>query len=685
MTNPIAPRVTAPHIHGRSLLLWLLTVLPGVLMTLHSFAILPLYHSTVALRQIEPAQGFAYVSALPVRTYPSPTEPDLIVQEDGRTVPFPNMPGWGTVATNGLGRFHLNGDLLFFSATDNSDPRANGRTYTVRRPTPLPRRLVQVSWLLAFIGTFVFIASSFSALLRLAARPPFAVPALLLVALVIANRAWFFIDFPIVAIHPDSGGYYAVAEQLGSGVLPNFGNRPPVYPIFLKLVFSVVDRAMAMAAAQTAMSLLGGLMLGYSVFVWSPALSLPAAGLIALYLFGFTTMEHDTAMLSESLYASWLMLASSALVIGLRKGKARWLGWSSTAMALAILTRPAGMFLVVTYLMVAAWLIWRRFRMRAIVAFLIPLPLLMMTMSAYNLRVVKAFAPSTWGEANLAVATFVYWETDPAYPAEINADIARIQAIMRERMAITKLDRSVLDRTWDPVQTSPIFVQSFNAAALDIAQMMGGNYETTGRVWIRRIAFDSIRKHAGYYWKFIYAMIYNYYKPSPDYDFRVYLQNRAGMIYVNHHFSPEKKNEFMVRLGKEYATGAPPPALVITNADPNAEVDLGERVIVTPTRGWRIYELTHLLRFRLFEYWIWSWSILAGVIVSLVCLVRTRLRDDAAFGLFIVSISAVGASLVVSLVEYSQPRYSYPMEWAYPVCALLIIVVVFVRPAPTRP
>jgi hypothetical protein len=36
-------------------------------------------------------------------------------------------------------------------------------------------------------------------------------------------------------------------------------------------------------------------------------------------------------------------------------------------------------------------------------------------------------------------------------------------------------------------------------------------------------------------------------------------------------------------------------------------------------------------------------------------------------------------------VEYSQPRYSYPMEWAYVVCAMMTAIVVFVRPAPTRP
>lgn len=685
MTTTDSPRPR--RLHRRPLVQWLVLTLPAVLMTAHSLAILPLWYSTYTLQQIEKTQGVAYVAAVPPHTFPNPAEPAIIVAEDGRPMPLPNMPGWGTVATNGGGRFSLNGDMLFFSATDNSDPRTNGRTYTLTRPTPLPRRVVKVFWLIAIFATIVYAFRSRRFLLSQLQHPPFAVPALLLFVLVLANRAWFFVDFPIVAIHPDSGSYYAVAEQIGTDTLPNFGNRPPVYPIFLRIVFSIVDKGIAMAYAQTALSFLGCLSLLYGVFLWSPAMSVPTAIGLALYLFGFTTMEHDTAMLSESVYASMLMYSFGALLSALRTGRGRWFAWSSTAMGLAILTRPGGMFLLVSYALVMLWLLWRRFGWRAIMAFAIPLPLLMIAMSTYNLRVVKAFAPSTWGEANLAVATFVYWETDPSYPPEINADIKRIQAVIQGRMDVTKKDRTILDRSWDPLQTSPIFVESFNAVALDIAQMMGGqNYETVGRQWIRRISFDSIGKHKDYYAKFVYAMLYLYFKPAPDYDFRAYLQNRANSFYVLRTFSAAKGNQFMVKLGKEYADGAPPPKLVISNADPAVPMDLAERVIIQPTPGWRIYyEITHTLRFRLFEYWAWSWAVLVGLIASLVMIVKTRFRDDAAFALFMVSVSAVGASLVVSLVEYSQPRYSYPMEWSYVICAMMLAVVLFVRPSPTRP
>ena len=41
----------------------------------------------------------------------------------------------------GAGRFSAVGETLVFSATDNSDPRSNGRRYSVVRPTPIRRRV----------------------------------------------------------------------------------------------------------------------------------------------------------------------------------------------------------------------------------------------------------------------------------------------------------------------------------------------------------------------------------------------------------------------------------------------------------------------------------------------------------------------------------------------------------------
>jgi hypothetical protein len=652
-------------------------VAAACVITLHAIAVIPVAYQTVAVADVQPFQGFAYVATIPA-PYPGSFEPDIRVHENGTPLPYPHLGAWGTVVSMGEGRFHTQPGKLYFSAPDNSDPRSNGRRYEVTMPVPLSRWLVRSVLVVGAAAVVVLILRNRRELWRFFSGPPFWVSAAILAACVIANRAWYFIDFPILAIHPDSGSYYAAAELIGTATWPNFGNRPPVYPIFLRAVFALWDRAMAVAVAQTALSFAAALLMVYGCYRWRRWLGVPAALTLALFLWGFTTLEHDTAMLSESLYSSLLLLAFAALLIGLRGRGAGWLGLSSTSMALAILTRPAGMFLIVVYMIAGAWLMWRRFGRAATVAFLIPLPALLIAMSLYNMRVVRVFAPTTWGEANLAVATFLGWQTDPSYPPAINADIERIQGILQARLRGLKGDATLLDRSWNPMRLGGIFVEGFNQDALNIAIKMGGTYETDARQWIRRISFDAIRKRPDQYAKFVFTMLFQYFRPIPEYDFRAYLQNRASVFYIVRLFSAEKDNAFMVRLGKEHADQSPPPAVVITNPDPAVAMDQNDRIVLTPTRAWRIYDVTHRIRRGVFQRVIWPAAVPIGLLASIVVLARTRLRHDGAFAVFVITISAIGASLVVSLVEFSQPRYSYPMEWTYGV-SLVLLPLLFVK------
>lgn len=54
----------------------------------------------------------------------------LRVFEDGNAL-GPAHAGHDEVRTVGLGRYSHWGDTLYFSTSDNSDPRTNGRRYTV--------------------------------------------------------------------------------------------------------------------------------------------------------------------------------------------------------------------------------------------------------------------------------------------------------------------------------------------------------------------------------------------------------------------------------------------------------------------------------------------------------------------------------------------------------------------------
>jgi hypothetical protein len=644
------------------------------LATLHSLAILPLAWRVTRISAPHHFAGAAYTATLPSSAHAGLGEPAVRVREDAILTIFSMSSGEGTVARFGGGRYHVAGNTLFFSARDNSDPRLNGRTYDVEEPYPAGGWVLAILWAAAALSSVPAAVRHRAAFGRFVQAAPFGAVALLFLVLFASNRLWLFVNYPIPAIHPDSASYYVVAESIGSGAWPIFGIRPPVYPVLMRLVFAISDRITSLIAVQTGSAAIAGLIMVYGIWRWSRGLAWLGAIAMALYSFANAAMEHDTAMLSESLYTSLLIVSFGAFLAVWNSTRPwLWLSIVSTVMALAILTRPAGLFLVVTYVMIAGWLLWNRAGRASLGSFLVPLPVLMLLISIYNLSTVGVFAITVWGEANLAVASFTYWQTDPAYPADVNHRIVEIQHFVSRRFAETRTDQNVVDVSWNPVALSHAFVLGFHESALNTARQIGnGRYETSGRAWIRRIALDSIRKRPLVYTKFVYTMLFNYFHPAADVDFRDYLRNRVQNLYIDRHFSRTTGNPMLARIGKEFADDVPPPGIIVSKDDAVGLTNLSDLVLVRPTALWRLYELTHELRAHVMTLWVWPVAFFAALANCVVVFLRSRARSTAAFVVVVIGLSAVGASLIVSLVEFSQPRYSYPMEWSYLIVAILL-------------
>jgi hypothetical protein len=120
---------------------------------------------TVAANEIQPEIGKAYVATLPSAMYhvfqaPSddnanPLQSQLRIYENRHPVGPPHSLH-DAIRENGGGSYsHWRGHLIF-SASDDSDPRSNNRTYIAAAPTQLARPLQA---LLVVISMFCFVAS----------------------------------------------------------------------------------------------------------------------------------------------------------------------------------------------------------------------------------------------------------------------------------------------------------------------------------------------------------------------------------------------------------------------------------------------------------------------------------------------------------------------------------------------
>jgi hypothetical protein len=660
------------------LVTWIVCVLPALLLSLHVEGITPLKWEGGTLHSIRAAEGLAY--AAPLQHEVSILEPVLYLYEDGARIPLPPARTLQFVSKHGRGAYYFDPPLLFFSSTDNTDPRGNGHIYTFEKPSTPPTWLAPLLWLLAGVATLVLSMRHYRALSQWIRRRRFALSLCVLLVLAAANRTWMLSDLAIPAVHPDSGSYFSLSERLTGDEWPHFGVRPPVYPLFLASVFAAKNSLMALVWAQNLLSVAAAASLLYAAYLMCPGATPFIAVALGAFLSSNAALEHDTAMLSESVYASGLQISFASLAIGLVSSSPRWLALASTAFALTILTRPAGMFLIVIFLLVVTFAWWNRAPRRAIAAFALPMPALLLSMCLYNWSTIGVFNVTAWGEANLAGATFSYWQTDPTYPEHVNAGIVRIRDMIRHQLRAVGADEAVLDSSWDPNQLNQVFVWGWDHGAIAVAMAMGSS-DIEGRQWIRRIAFDSIAKRPDIYAKFVMSMLYNYFRAWPEYDFRSYLRQRAGVLYIERRFSSEQGNPILTRMAKDFADAGPPPTVFVPRQDHGLSTT--EKVLIAPTATWRLYALTDWLRTKYFNHTGWAIGAALALVWSVVALISSRGTHTVAFCVLIICLGVIGASLVVSLVEYSQPRYSYPMEWAY--AYTVAITSVFVMTAVRAP
>jgi len=85
------------------------------------------------IKVITHEEGFAYFAKTTLHEHDlKACRASAVMLEDGVPLLGPGGASLMEIREIGLGRFALRGNEIYFSTTDNSDPRTNGRTYTVR-------------------------------------------------------------------------------------------------------------------------------------------------------------------------------------------------------------------------------------------------------------------------------------------------------------------------------------------------------------------------------------------------------------------------------------------------------------------------------------------------------------------------------------------------------------------------
>jgi hypothetical protein len=511
------------------------------------------------------------------------------------------------------------------------------------------------------------VGESYRALSYAHRKPIWWICAAAVIATFIAQRLFLWSGYFVPIFTPDSQGYFDEAYRLAHGTWPHFAVRTPGYPIVLLVVLGAFDSILAVIITQQVATLVAALFLLWSL--WSVSLSAWPLALLAAVGFASSpeTAYHEMLLMPDHLYAVALVAAASSLILGIYRHDWKALTAGSVWMALAIYLRPAGLFLVVLWLILLVALAALRRSKLQLIALALPLPVLLLTLCLYNLATIERFTVSPWGSANFVAATATFWKQSDRFSARVNA------AIAKSRELLTDADRELLAKSWRPWELFPVYDKAYNPALYRhlMPAVLGEDQTAVMETYqqkylqavavLNRVAVSAVKESPIQYVKFVFTNLW------------IFLFDRARKINLWHYSNwmeyvyldlfvrrsicsncPASFRRYMLRefeipngnMPRHIRTSGLEPAPLATIVDPSPQLTFSLRFLklfrtVYSGQGWPICfsALTIFVIFRV----LWK-----------------RRTSDAELCLLTLSLMLIGAAAVVSLVELALYRYSYP-------------------------
>jgi len=480
--------------------------------------------------------------------------------------------------------------------------------------------------------------------------------AALLLAVFMLSRAPFFWFYPSVQPAVDTLWYLDIVNAIKADLWPNLQYRPPGYPLFFWFITLFTDRWIAIVFAQNLLSYASCLFLVYSVRRYRSSLALPATLALCGFLGSSQVVLYDIALLSDSLYASCLITVVALLFLAFREFDPFTLVMASTAMALSILVRSAGEYLVVFYAAVLAYLVWQRKPVRSVVGFLLPFPALILGLCLYNYATISCFVVTSLGEANLAGATALFWEPDPRLPDSVNLALKDLPASY-VRQDITAEDLRTMRTSWNVEELNLVYEKAFNRLIFSEGWGWGrfgsGDY-LRSRATMRAVSLVAIRRHPVLYAKFVWVGLVEYFGGvgyKYDIESSIEYRTRGNPLSGVHGLHPDEAAGRRASVSNGPSPGPAPQGM---QAKPGQE-----RLV----RG--LQHLWQRLHAVIFQNIAWSYAYFAVLMLGAVRLVLSRGRVKSVVLLFLVTLIPLGAGLTASLVVISSDRYSYPTQFIY--------------------
>ena len=489
----------------------------------------------------------------------------------------------------------------------------------------------------------------------------------------------------------DDGGYYMLVDQMAKGFLPHLSVRTIGYPLFLKLIFFFSHRNFTVVAVQHLLTLFCALLFIYAVDrLYGRFRLIPVLTALALGVFASSPihMRLDCTLLTDSLFVNLVQFSLALLLLGLGLNRKWILAAASSAMAATIFVRPAGMFLVLVYLLVIIFLLSGHCGRRAVTAFVLPFASMLLVLGIYNRLTMGTFAISTFSEASLISFTSTFLEEHPSF------GLAGNEAVRACRQAVEKSDLHILASSWEYGPINRVLGKYYEKNRMRVFRTFfkyepadSFNLYLKWRPLLQKMGIYAIRRHPRIALKYLTSklMIYFFSNRGADDDFYERLGNDffwsrslrkkfSGFVvpdsFFNRMFNTRSyaatlSPAFLQFMLKEYYD---PPSFS------HISLSADGKVMLRPTIWKSLHTIWQKVHNALFRQIFWILLFFLTFLYALYRLVATRGRHLGTFFLFLMTFSALGYGILVVLSAFPHLRYVCALEYVYYLCPILFAI-----------
>lgn len=471
-------------------------------------------------------------------------------------------------------------------------------------------------------------------------------------------RAAYFIDYPVPILQNDSPSYMQPVNQMFSGAWPDFSIRSPGYPVFLCLCRLISNSFITVVIIQNILSLCSALFFVGCVHQSHPNLVLAAAIVMGAWVILPALSVYDNVVLSESIFASSIVLCLGFLLKALYSGKCRHYLLASTLAGYVFLVRPNGIFMLAPILVVALHLVVTRVSWRAVLALILPMPVIVLSLLLYNAIKIDLFETSIMGVLIKYGMTSTYWETSDKFPAEINS------AILRYREEIPEKEREVLCRSWKPAELYDLY-NKYGAKACYLYQGIRFDlfaYDQNGQLRANKthwqlandIAKVAIARHPGMYFKEVWCMGYVFFMDPFKWYWRVrhyeFIQNTYQDFYRWNNL------DWLLAPWTDLKLPAGSKLCICKVAD-------STQLEVLPGRLQRMHLKYIKTIAPVFKTSAWVYVYLVVIVLNGLAILWTRFKDRDLIAGFALLVPHIASGILCALIASTIDRYVAPTWW----------------------